>query len=76
MGKRMCGDQFAENACLKSVMASAKENFALGMRSHKELALTWLCHEYNVYYANTGRILPDYIEKLALIEKLDDGKHE
>lgn len=71
MGKRVCVDHFAESVRLR-VMASAKENFALGIRSHKELALTWLCHEYNVYYANTGCILPDYIEKLALIEKLQN----
>lgn len=63
----------SEIAELKDQLRATKANVETGLRSPKELALTWLCHEYNVFYRRTGNILPNYIERLKAIEQLDDA---
>lgn len=72
-----------ELAVLKARQRAIGKDFETGLKNPKELALHWLCYDFNASVALTGHVLDDYIQKLIAIQQLDSthdqcqcGKHK
>lgn len=73
----------SEIAELKARVRATTNDYEIGMKNPKELALHWLCYDFNASVSLTGHVLDDYIQKLIAIQKLDGandqcqcGKHK
>lgn len=69
------GELRSEIVALKACERATTKDFEIGLKNPKELALRWLCYDFNASVALTGHVLDDYIQKLIAIQQLD-GAHD